>query len=230
MGREIQFDHIDGMVQLSHLEKCLELSLNAVEDECRSAAADWKQFHIDEGLELSDDDLEDYGRSCEIHAGVLRRQQLVSHFLSGYAIFEHTLYRVADNALMKNHSSKTVQDFRKKNNSKTAVSEFALREVGVSDAFETDAWKRVKILRDIRNCLAHDGGILAVDSMRENLEEWRAQFTGVSSQPFGYEDSLLSLLVLEPWFVRYSFKIYEEVVNSALKEIKVILAQCEAVE
>ena len=81
-----------------------------------------------------------------------------SFFLASFALFENQLMRICRRAQRNCGNSSSVKDLRSP--SPTDRAKKYLRKLGVEFPAETSEWQEITKYREIRNKIAHEGGVL----------------------------------------------------------------------
>lgn len=217
MKTTVWFDADDALHELIRLSQVKSLFMDKAWEEAFFARDRWKEFASEESLELSEDDLNDLSRSKAIEVEMLKQAYLRSHLVMAYGIFEKGLLSLA----LQAHRALGLGDppNRKQSSVLNYARDMLRNRCKVTGTFGSEDWDKVNRVREIRNVVAHGASLLEDESDLQKFPNWTKSFLGISKRPFGGENSQLSQIWLEPYFVGYTHQIFRSVLSGAMAEL-----------
>ena len=218
----IRFDAIEATGELIFLESAMELSLDSI----RSFALEKSEYEFvleEINSDTSDSDDEppiDYSKRLE--ARRLEELTLQSSFVTGYSVFEFGCLMICDAYLKLSGSGLNISDIAGSGMERVKI--VVAKICAAPHVFQLDQWKEILTLRDLRNVLAHEIGVVDLEAKHSKLKSLLAGFVGVQFVGFGFGSQ--SRVILSDYFVRHAFSVFRDFLRQLHSELEAKVKAC----
>ncbi|MCA3447311.1 MAG: hypothetical protein INF93_11430 [Rhodobacter sp.] len=217
MDDEIWFDPLDAIQELGRLSQVEVLFMDAAWQKAYRSRQEWAKFSSEENFNFSEDQLDDLERSERLQVEMLNQTYLRAHLVMSYSIFEKGIVSLSSRGF-----SYVMREIPPKKGPKSGFdfTRDLLERCDLKKTIHSEDWDKADALRKIRNVVAHSASILESPKDKNNFENWKVKFFGISTRPFGSEDSQLNQIWLEAYLVRYASDVFRGVLEFMKNEIE----------
>jgi hypothetical protein len=217
MDGEIWFDSLDAIDELGRLSQVEVLFMDAAWQKAYRSRQEWAKFSSEENFNFSEEQLDDLESSERLEVEKLNQTYLRAHLVMSYSIFEKGIVSLSARGF-----SYVMREIPPKKGPKSgfAYTKDLLERCDLKKTIHSEDWDKADALREIRNVVAHSASILESPKDKNHFENWKVKFFGISTRPFGSEDSQLNQIWLEACLVRYASDVFRGVLEFAKHEIE----------